>query len=531
MRIGYILIFMISEQNKQLPMQKKWMFVLALGIFGVVVYCSFAYLLSLAWFKGDDYLFATHDVFSIHHVYGAIHAYLNRVSRIGEIMAYFLGVMNCRWQHWVFTPLFLVALPFVLIRLVSVRSEWYSARTLLAFWFIVFLALQSVFTDGYWRNFWCFAASTNYFWSTVIIFAFIPVFFPWKWDTVPQGGWRKWLNASLAFSLGVYSGWGSEAMTVTLLPLLTFWVVYLAVKIKEIPFRCWAGYLGFCLGAFFLFASPALRRRAAGGSETRALDVLSMTSEEISAFVQNLSPEKVNLLVDGTGCVNLHGIPILEHVYFLPYLVKEYWPCCDYPTWMLLAFVLLTLLFRPKNWKRSLFIAGGMYLVSWVCAVSYLGGVIPSTMSFLPPSFIVMAACVFLLVNMRCRFGLPITAVATAVVMATGLHLLLPSAIEAHHYKKYEQEKFAEIARQKEAGIKQIVLYRTWPKPPEDALGLICSMELGASPDRYPNSSARHYYGVEGISLRTELKCRESSKVEEQGLNSGFELEKKQGSE
>jgi hypothetical protein len=139
-------------------------------------------------------------------------------------------------------------------------------------------------------------------------------------------------------------------------------------------------------------------------------------------------------------------------------------------------------------------------------------GAVPGAISFLPPSFIIVAACVLLLVNLKGRFGLPCTCMVVLVVVGTGMYLLLPPAIEAHHYKKYEHEKFAEIERQKAAGVKHVVLHRTWPAPPKDALGMICSMELGPDPEAYPNSCARHYYGVEGISLLPEIKRPEASK-------------------
>lgn len=496
---------MESEQCEPNRTGKKrvWLWLICLSC--VLLYGSFSYLLSLAWFKGDDYLYATHEVFSISNVHGAVHAYLNRVSRVGEIVAYLLGIMSTRWQHWVFSPLFLVMLPFVMLRLVCVRVQWRSAHSLLMYWFIVFMALQSVFTDGYWRSYWCFTACTNYFWSTVVTFAFLPVVFPWKWSPNPQVGWCRWLEITVAFALGVYSGWGTEAMTVTLLPLLTVWMVYLVVKVKSIPAKCWSGYLGFCLGAFFLFASPALSHRASGYTTCR-LDVTTLSAEELRAFVQNLTPEKLELLLDSCGCVNLGGIPLLDHLYFLPYLAERYWSCCHYPTLFLLVMALLTVICRPAHWKRHLAIAGGLYVVSWLCAVSYLAGAIPGVTSFLPPSFIVMVACVFLLANLQVRFGNAIRAIATCYVVATGLYLLVPPAIEAQQYKKYEYEKFAEIEHQKALGKKHIVLYRTWPTPPKDALGLICSMELGASPAQYPNACSNNYYDVESISLLPEAK-------------------------
>ena len=508
---------MICDAQKSCSRRNWCVCLVALLVSCLVVYGCFSYFISLAWFKGDDYLFATHDVFSLSHLYGAIHAYLNRVSRVGEIMAYLLGIMDNRWQHWVLTPIFLVVLPFALVRLVCKEFNWGSIRGLMVFWSVVFLALQSTQTEGYWRSFWCFAAAANYFWSTVVVFCFLPVFFSWKWGEVGQRGWRKWLGVMLAFVLGVYSGWGSEAMTVTLLPLISCWMVYQKLKGSRISMKCWSGFLGFCLGAFFLFASPALGRRAVGAAHTRALDVSAMSPEDISTFVQNLTPEKIHMLVDGSGVVNLQGIPLWEHIYFLPYLAGEYWSCCHYPTWILLVLAGLTLLLRPGHWRRTLAIAASMYLVSWGCACSYLGGAVPSSMSFLPPSFIIGAACVLLLVNLKGRFSQPCVCMVVLLVVGTGLHLLLPPAIEAHHYKKYEHEKFAEIERQKAAGVKQVVLHRTWPAPPKDALGMICSMELGPDPEAYPNSSARHFYGVEGISLLPEIKRPESSKDEPGG--------------
>ncbi len=492
--------------------RKWWVCLVALLVSCLVTYGLFSYMLSLAWFKGDDYLFATHDVFSLSHLYGAIHAYLNRVSRVGEIIANLLGIMDNRWQHWVLTPIFLVVLPFALVRLVCKQFNWGTIRGLMIFLFVVFLALQSVRTDGYWRSFWCFAAAVNYFWPMVVIFAFLPVFFPWKWGEAGLSGWRKWFSMMLPFILGVYSGWGSEAMTVTLLPLIICWLVYLKLKGKRVSMRCWSGFFGFCLGAFFLFASPALGRRAVGSAQARALDVLAMSPEDISAYVENLTPEKIHMLVDGSGVVNLQGIPLWEHIYFLPYLAEEYWGCCNYPTFILLVLAGLTLLLRPEHWKRNLVLAASMYLVSWGCACSYLMGAVPGAISFLPPSFIIVAACVLLIVNLKGHFGLPCTCMVVLVVVGTGMYLLLPPAIEAHHYKKYEHEKFAEIERQKAAGVKHVVLHRTWPAPPKDALGMICSMELGPDPEAYPNSCARHYYGVEGISLLPEIKRPEASK-------------------
>ena len=117
---------------------------------------------------------------------------------------------------------------------------------------------------------------------------------------------------------------------------------------------------------------------------------------------------------------------------------------------------------------------------------------------------------------------MPVLTVVTGVVIYTGLLLLLPPAIEAHHYKKYEHEKFAEIERQKAAGAKHVVLYRTWPSPPKDALGMICSMELGPDPEQYPNSSARNYYGVDGISLLPEIRLPDSSKEEKKESDTGI---------
>lgn len=470
----------------------------------VFVYSVLAWLLSLAWLKGDDFFFVCDEMFCSSKIYGAIHCYLNHVSRFGEILGRLCGLAANRWQHWIITPLMLVLAPFVIRRIFCKNEEVAPSRVLIFFWFAAFLMLQSVYMGhGSWRNFWCYAAAVNYFWSTVITFIFLMLISPVQWPWLQAGGMRCVGLCLLCFGVGCCSGWGTESMSVILIPLITLYLLICLVKKIRIPRPVWAGYLGLLWGGFLLLCSPALGRRSANEAVTRALDVSSMTSEQITDFVQHLTPEKVSMLMGSSGVVNLTGIPIIQHLYFLPMLSEKYWGCCWFPSVVLLVLSALYVVVRPVGWARMLGVVWGMYAISWCCACSYLAGAIPGEMSFLPACFIVVLACSLMFLKLQGRGSNRALTILTLLIVGVGVYRFVPAGVEACQYKKYEDSRFAEIARQKAAGCTEIVLPPfAWEKAPIDTLGLIRSMDMGPNPQAYPNSLVRHYFGVDAISQK-----------------------------
>lgn len=481
--------------------ERIWGVYLPVIISSIIIFCGLSALLYTAWLKGDDFFFVCDDPFAASKVYGSIHCYLNHVSRFGELLGRMVGLSANRWQNWVFTPLILVILPFVMAQLVQPRKIVSAGRMLAFYWFACFMLLQSVaIMQGYWRNFWCYAAAVNYLWGTAICMLFLVYMFPQRWDNCHLKGWKRFLCCVVMFGAGCCSGWSIEAVTVVLLPLLVGAMVWYRIKSGSVPMPCWSGLAGMGWGAFLLLGSPALSRRSVNEAATRALDVYTMSSEQLTDFLQNLTPEKMKLLEGSSGVVNLAGIPMLQHMYFLPFLAERYWNSCMIPTIAFAILQVLTLWLRPESWKQSSLLALGIYALSWLSACSYLGGCVPTHMSFLPQSFMVVIACSLLFLKLRGRYAKQILTCITLMVVAMGLMKFVPAGVEAWQYKKYEKERFESIARQKAAGCEVIILPQpSWPVEPEDSLGLIRSMDFGPGVNDYPNGPARAYFKVQGI--------------------------------
>lgn len=466
-----------------------------------MVFVSFSALLSQAWLKGDDFFFVFSDLLSVNKLYGAIHCYLTHVSRFGEFLGRTLGLSANRWQLWLISPVVLVSIPFILRCICGAKVEVTSWRMLTFFWFSVFLVLQTVpMENAGWRNFWCYGATVNYFWGSTIILLLVALVVSTlrKKETEEyRESWSRWL---LLFCVGCCSGWCLESVSVVLVPLTLMAFLWCKVKKVALPRSCAWGVTGMCLGAFFLFASPGMHRRSVGEAASRALDVYSLTPEQVTSLVENLTPEKVNMLAGSSGVVNLAGIPMWQHVYFLPYLAESYWRCCWLPSTVFALLILFTLLLRPESWRRGIGIAVGVYAFSWLSACSYLGGCVPGLMSFQPQTIMVVVACSILFLQLQGRGSALILSLTTCALVANALLHLVPGGIEAWQYKKYEKMRFAEIERQKAEGRHVVVLPPiAWPSPPEDSLGLINAMNLTDDAESYPNSISRRFYEVQGI--------------------------------
>lgn len=474
----------------------------ALIILALAFYAGLAVLLSTAWLKGDDFtslnLNATPPS---ERFFRALDGYAYWVSRNGDFIIRVTGFAENRWPLWVFNPLVSLLIPYGLWRLTGKKGESMASPKGVAFFLFSFsLALLSCRVFGYWRNYWCWAASANYLWPAAALLFFLSYYR--KGRQVDVGG-KKRLSSILAsagvFLLGVYVCSGCECLAVTVVPLLLVWLVCQLWQKKRVAWGCLMGILGSIWGAFFLFASPALARRSAECAAGRALDVGGMPYAEIVAFAQNLTQEKIALLMDGTDIINLKGIPMWLHVYFLPWLADEYGKCCLFTG---TAFLLLFALSLKKNASRCKSLLGALFFAFLSCysAVSYLGGAIPSPMSFLPPVFFLLAGCSFLYLRLPYKWAPQ--AMLALLSLATALLLLVPAGMEAWEYKKCEEVRVQCIRDQKAQGRKDIVVPPLFTAPPRDNLGLIGGARGGFSsdPEDWPNMKAVDYYGIETIS-------------------------------
>lgn len=488
----------ISREN----FPSTWAFIITIEC--TLFYTLFAYILSTAWLKGDDYIFfecANGSLSDRLLIISGRYTHCN--GRLGDIIATLLSISENRWQHILLTPLFIIATPFAAHRLLMPRNESiFSAKGAGFILFCVFLFTINVSLTP-WRNFWCFAAAVNYIWPMPVICLFLSFF---REDRLTATAGK--MAIPLLFLLGLYSAWSLECVTLFLLPGIIIWALIKVKQKRHIPAQCFSGLLGVIWGAFFLLATPALQRRAANELAQRAFKADQYDWQQMVDFVLNKTPENLALLRGSTVAYLFDGIPLPLHVFYIPELMHAFLPCCATG---LVAFGILALgtaMQRSKAWKQLLLKSSIGVIFAMVCACSYLASCIPTNMSFLPPAFIILLSGAYLFLHSSGKgYGI-LKVVLTAGIIITSCIKIAPSVMEAAEYKKYEKQRLAEIHRQIDAGRKDIVLPPQFEVIPQDKLGLIMSMDIHDKPEQYPNFIAAKCYKVDSITQQKASKTK-----------------------
>lgn len=463
------------------------------------MYVLMSMLLYSSWVKGDDWAFInmSEDVSLYSRYRTALHRYLTWVSRGGEFYGTLIGLSFNRWQNWFFVPLVSVFAPFAFFAMVKRPGDTIYSRTGVLFYISIFFLCLLGVNLPVWRNYWCYAAAVNYLFPTVLTVWFLSYY-----RTDRGAIYSKKTQCLALFVLGLLSGWGTECMTVTVLPLLSVWVFYNLLRKNRLPLSSYWGYVGFLAGAFLLFASPALSMRNKQVTESLQGFVSSMNSDHLEHFLHNLNAETIELLRGVSGIISLKDIPIFSHIYFIPYASQLFMSCC----WvaMLVFTILIVIRFvSKKESKKDLLVAMSFLLISWLCSFSYLAQCIPNTMSYLPPSFILIAGCGYLFI--RTKFALFNAFLTAALLIFAGI-TFVPPGIEAWNYKKYEKMRHEQILSLKAQGVDHIVLERPYPTEPKDEISLIKRADLKDNPDKYPNQDVAHYYKVSTIRQKEAVK-------------------------
>ncbi|MDO5449777.1 MAG: DUF6056 family protein [Akkermansia sp.] len=475
---------------------------IVLAIVSLLSFALLALLLYTCWMRGDEWGFAIGDHSFFSRAIQGASGYFFRNSRLGELVGVLVTVSECKWQVFILNPLFAVALPFALHRLFRKPGESMATPQGIAFFcFAFYLGIQSACLSP-WRNFTCFAASVNYLWPSVIIIYFLSLFNPstWQESLFPSISLR--VKCILLAILGLYCGCSVECLSVTLLPVLTLWVLYRAYKRLPVPVTCKIAYYGFLWGTFLLFASPSLYRRAEREGAKLAIDVSTFSPEQLSEFVRNLSWEQVHGLTGGSMVTILKGIPLSDHVFFFPFLANKFLQCCSVGCVCLLILVVI-MAFKYRSCRKSDFAwVLGIFLLGWGCASSYLVQCIPMRMSFLPPSFIVLAAASLALVTLyrlKCRVACWIV---TMAVMVLAFVTFIPAGIEAWPLKKVEDARYADIHRQIEAGNRDVRVVMKLDKYPSDPLCLtdLYHFPVIENPQAWSNDIVAGHFHVRSIS-------------------------------
>lgn len=466
-----------------------------LGI-GVACYAGLALLLYCAWLKGDDYAFI-HDCGIGGRIEMWWQSYLKWVSRSGELVAHLLGISQNRWQVFILVPLLVVFAPALFFRMVSSKKQRLSSGKGRVFYVLCLSILILSTQMESWRIFYCFAASMNYLFPSLLAVLFLSFYNPRRWFLTDPYVSRKDIGRSLVlFILGIYVCWGGESLSLIVLTLLIAWFLYRMLNRLPIPPFCWLGSIGAVLGATALFAAPALKSRTIMDAQARALDISGMSQEQINLFIDNLNWEQVNLLKGGSSVIVLEGIPLWQHVHFLPYLLERYVTCSAYVMAALLICTLLCFINKQAS-RTAISVICGTLCVSLFGACAYLYSCIPTPMSFAPATLSLIGAIAYLYWN--CNIPQIQLKVLSFLMLAIALYHTVPAGIEAWEYKPYEAARFKEITRQKEQGNQSIVLPAAYPETPEDSLGLIRRSDLKDRPDAYPNEMAAGVLNVKSI--------------------------------
>ena len=478
--------------------ERKWVWIICITC--LVLYIAIAHVISLAWLKGDDYIFiAVNDMGLKERLTFILGRYINWVSRTGDITCSVLGIAENRWQQVLLTPMFIIATPFVLHQLVKREGEsiWGLKGWLTILLSVPVMMLSTRMEGGTpWRIFWCYAASVNYLWASVIICWFL-TFYRGGNSTVGATGGTSILPCTAMFALGMYSGWSLECVSVLLVPGMLLWYAVSIRQKRHITAPQFAGILGCLFGAFMLFGSPALGRRGASELAGRAFDPGQMSFAESWSFVTNHSTENLALLKGGTVQYLLDGLPVILRPFYAPELLQTLWNCS-----MAVVYIILLMMVYAVVSKQYRALRGGLLgvLLSVLCACSYLYSCIPTEMSFWPASFILLGTAVYMFVNMH--LVQPLRWAMGLAAMGTAAYIIVPAALEAEQYEPYEQARLQYIHSQVAAGVKELQLSPPYPTLPQDKLGLIRCMDLEPNAKTYPNFIAKDYYKVDSISQK-----------------------------
>lgn len=445
----------------------------------IVLYTLLALLMYCSWLQGDEFCFAWNPEKAElkSRIIAAFGTYLATVSRSGDFIMQVFPLPPNRWPCYLITPIAVILIPFFIGRLLGKKSAWWTTRAGISFYiFAFFLILLSVHVVDFWRNYRCHAAVMNYLWPSCATLLFLSLFNPANWQPLTRNKHLKTVILAGSFMLGFYCAWGTESGTVALILILSVFYLRCILKHNRIPAVCTIGTAGAMWGALLLLSSPSFKIRSTFAGETFGKWHL-LSNEALSDIVHNLSWEKIFEYNGGSfnSIVILKSIPLTERIHFLPYLAERFWLCCQVPAIIAAMLLLIILCGHTDSTRRKTLITATLILaLAMVTACSFLMGCIPSTMSFLPPSYIVAVLACYLFQKLPQK---PLTSTIIAALMALGaLAFFVPLGIEAWEFKKYEHEYIAQIQEQKAEGKRNLIITYRVPQEelsPKNTLKLI----------------------------------------------------------
>lgn len=466
----------------------------------LLCYLLYGYVVSLAWLRHDELrvFCVTSNQGFCEGISNAWQRYLHWVSRVGELFMYSVGLSQNRWEMWITVVPAITLTPLAMWAVIrpsrlspTPGNTIFSLRGIVFYLAVFCLCLIGADTSD-WRTQTCYAGGCNY--SVFhVIFIYVLSYFRTDQENVRNSFWV----CLSTFLLGLLAGWSTEAITVIMVPLLLAYTAFMAWKHRNIlPLRTYSALAGMVCGAYMLFASPALHLRSENTSASVRSFVNSMSPEQLQNWLQNLTHSDVLKLKGSAAIISLSDLPLFDHVYFVPFASERMWECCQYG---MIAFIILVVLYavtKRQGIAKTLILSLGFVALGWLCSYSYLASCIPTKMSYTPACYMIVIACAFLI--WRLKYIVDASGVAVAILGLTSV-LILPSAVEAYHYKKYRKVRFKLIEQQVAAGAQDIVIKNVVPKKPKDKMNLIRVNDITNHPKDYRNRALKDFYRVKSI--------------------------------
>lgn len=471
---------------------KKKLFIITV----LISYILVSWLLYYSWLKGDDFgwlIFGSQPLLEKIRIIGGNH--LHWVSRHGDTIATIIGGSLNHWQVWILTSAVIALAPLAICRLFKRKTESTISTGNIGLYLFILAVILSQSGRGWWTNFTCFNFSTVYTWTVVGTVLFLSYYNKYNWVHSLHDK-SSYYKSIWIFLLGIYSGWGTECLTVIILPILAIYCLYKHVKRLYIPLSCYIGLLGYILGAIFLFVSPAHSFRAKVAASFRGIVPENLTYDEIWNFCTDITYEKLCML--GEPNVTLQGIPYHLHIFFFPRVAELFWNESKIATITLLILIVIACFNKSINKLKLFLVTLGLSFIAWICASSYLAQCIPTSASFVPPVFFIIGGCAYIFIELSRKQKIGVLILSLCYMFWN----IFPSAVEAYEYKKYELAWFKEIQIQKDNGIQDIIL-KPLPSEPINRLFLIKSNHLTENADAGTNKCLAQYFRVNSIRIQS----------------------------
>lgn len=141
---------------------------------------------------------------------------------------------------------------FVFYLYLIYRISLYSQRINIALYVLIAI-LAWVFIPAFSNTVLWLTGSANYMWGTVIVILFL---FPYYSYYINEKASKNYLQTFFIFIGGIFAGWTNENMFAAQFFFVVTLFILLRYDKKQVPIWFVSGFVGLCIGGFFMLAAP-----------------------------------------------------------------------------------------------------------------------------------------------------------------------------------------------------------------------------------------------------------------------------------